>query len=368
MAASRRLIPAILGIACLATTARTDYRAEHYAPWIQDLRDRLAVLHASLEGPSTELEANRKAALEESLAALDEPSASMQEDLTLLARAVKPLWSAYRDDPAVEDMVQYEMNLYWDALQERWREVQREDSPALVGTRPHTKGVRRIHSFFLLGRKMEQRARDSSYWHVRTWPWGSAAGQFLKAARLLDEAADLFALSREYTLVEGTVTATLGGVPHTWRMGSANRVVPTFDLRRFLDDPNYNNLGWKAYAIEPYSCIGPMYLFDPHPGDEYPKPEGDLPWPLPNAGVRIDFNPDVLGIPRDGQDWYEADLFGLLDDPFGVERRIVLETFDEGAGTASGTFRMTLFPSGGRSPQVLDGRFEIASGLRTYRR
>ena len=364
MAPSRRLIPAILGIACLATAGRTEYRAEHYAPYLQDMRDRLAVLHAALEAPSADLDARRRAALEESLAALDTPSASMQEDLTLLVRAVAPLWSEYRDDAAMEGLAQYEMNLFWERLMERRTEVDLADwDPGIVSIGDYRMAKRRLSSFDHLRRKTVGKVRDAYSLRVRPWPWASSGRWLLRAARFLDEAADLLGANREFSFVQGTVTATLDGVPFAWRIATARRVYPFAPYPVLLEDPRFNYLEWKAWSIEPYTSLGRMNLFDPHAGDVYPKPVESV-WAEP--GVAIYFNPNFLDAYRDGQYGYYPDPNGYYEDPGGVERRIVLVTLDEDGGTASGTFRMTLFLSGGLSPKVLEGRFEITSGLRTY--
>ena len=358
----RRMIPAILGIACLATAGRTEYRAEHYAPWLDDLRDRLAVLHAALVSPSTTLEVERKAALEKSLAALDLPSASMQEDLALLVRALTPLWPVYRDDPAMELLAQYEMNLYWERMEERQTELDRVyPPPSGSELERYLKGKRLLGSWYQIQRKTRIRATDSIFRQVRPWSWGSAARRLLKSARFLDKAADLLGMNHEYTLVVGTVSATLDGVPYTWRIATAHRLLtPIFLL---LDEPAHNYIQWKAYAIDPYTALGPMNLFDPHLGDVYPKPVEDS---RAEPGVAIWYNPRFLGSVHPDEYGYYPDPNGTYMRPEDVPREIVLEAYDEAAGTASGTFRMTLFLSGGLSPAVFEGRFEITSGLRTY--
>ena len=325
-----RLLASATAVLSFAAPAWADH---FYSPFLDDLEETVTELDSIYDNPTTPDDFRKQRALVRALEALQAPSSSMQEDLALQARAVAALYPAFRDSAAMQRVVNHGLTLFQVRLEARIEELRAlhfEDPLA-----PSPGAARAYSRAYVLSRRQNDVNR------YRGARWKAAARQLQRVSANVDRMADALGAGRDYVFAEGAVTATIGGVPRTWRIASAS-----YDSHGGVLVPG--RLRIEAFSLAPGSTFFIDSSSDPQAGD-----------PFGGGMFLAEYVSPASLFP------FDQDLEYYQPDPAQTSTATV-DAFDTVAGSLTISFSLKLYLPDGSAPVDVDGRFEITSGLVTY--
>jgi len=328
-----RLIPGIAAALVTVAGYAAPALANDHSPFLQGLREKIVYLQDHIGEDPRHLKQLGRA-----LAALDRPSDSMLEDVRHFARAVAILEPHESMDydilSGTWEEVHTAIYLLWDRLDERSWEL------SAMKTQ-YRDGHHREFSRFHRGRSLARRASvEMDTDRARHGNWRAAAAQLLRAAKRLDRAAVLMDIDPDYDFVQGSITATIGGISYEWTIGAAFvrkwggaavDAKQTLTILAHSADRHSSFRLQPLYFNEPGDIVGGGPQFEVYPGEIYLFPQVSH---RLNGGTQ------------------EGHVSGTTIDALDLE-----------AGTVSGTFTIYTFTEGFYAPVEVVGRFEITGGL-----
>lgn len=326
----------VVAAAVVATAFAYPAMADHRSPFLGDLEEGLAALEAAPISITTTPHRyqTEKRALGRALGVLERSSSTLTGDLALLARVTGPLERTFgigSDDPSlkVQALLTHTLNQFRQSM--LGREYQLRFRPrGLVSGEAYRAGHEAMGRYMGIAGQVVREGTSLS----------KSARLLSRASRYLRVAGVRLGLGSEPSYVTGTLTATVDGTPRTWSICTAyeerfpgpTSTLDQFSLFAFSADPD---AAFEADVdlLAPPGPDGPEGGMTLYADPTFPE--------LQTPGISVKYNPS----------------FSDLDN------RFVLTAHDAAAGTATGTFRMTMTPTDGSADVLVVGEFEITSGF-----